>query len=182
MANIKNMIYYPGEWRTVNYTRELEAEPLAHAIDHLIDTQVDLSLYDMYYGLNPEKKLDYPTQTMLKIIIYSYARGVIRPDEIALLCEQNLLFVSLARGKKVEAAEITEFSHNFTIELKITLNDVLLICWDLGLLGTKAKNRPQSKNVAAKRLVEKVLNVKKEKGKILEFPTGNVRKTKTGKS
>ncbi|MES0490980.1 MAG: hypothetical protein ABUK01_13365 [Leptospirales bacterium] len=178
MDNTKNLINYPGEWRRVNYKRELEAEPLAKAIDHLIDTQVDLSLYEMFFGLNPEKKKEYSIQAMLKVIIYSYAKGIVRPAEISLLCIQNMLFVSLARGTQVSASEIAEFSGNFTIELKITLNDVLLICWDLGLLGNVAKNKPKYRNESAKKQIEKVLKVKAPKSKILEFPTGKVLKEK----
>ena len=72
---------------------------------------------------------------MLKVILYAYYNGILSSRKIEKACQTNIIFMTLAAGEKPHFTYIADFIHRFEGEIKKVFLEVLLICWEMELIG-----------------------------------------------
>lgn len=70
--------------------RQLLPGTFEHALNHLIDDELDLTGFEGRYQNNVTGAPDYPPGVLLKIVLAGYAHGVISSLGIERLCHENV--------------------------------------------------------------------------------------------
>ena len=71
---------------------------IEHAIDWIIDHEVDSSGFDALYGNDETGRPAYDPKALLKIILYAYSKGMLSSRRIEQACRTNVVFMALSGG------------------------------------------------------------------------------------
>ncbi|MES0491698.1 MAG: transposase, partial [Leptospirales bacterium] len=116
MANYKHTNPNQVEFTVIDYRKQLEANPMAMAIEEIIDTKIDLKIFDKQFKNDETGASAYNPKIILKAILYAYTRGIIGSRRIAKLCEENVIFMTLAEKQAPHYTYIAAFVHKFEDE------------------------------------------------------------------
>lgn len=106
-----------------------------HALDYLIEHEIDLSGIAKRY-LNDETGAPaYDPAVMLKIVLLAYSRGVVSSRAIERLCRENVLFMEISGDSAPQFTTIAKFIRELGDEVSAVFTQVLLICDRQGLIG-----------------------------------------------
>jgi Transposase domain (DUF772) len=72
---------------------------------------------------------------MLKIILYAYSRGIIRSRDMALACQQNIVFMTLSGDNIPHFSTLASFVRELKNEIADLFTQVLFLCDAQGLIG-----------------------------------------------
>lgn len=106
-----------------------------HALDVLIDTEIDLSRLAARYGNDETGAPAYDPAVMLKIVLLAYSRGVVSSRAIERLCRENVLFMAISGDSAPRFTTIAAFVRELGEEAVRIFTEVLLSCDRLGLIG-----------------------------------------------
>lgn len=121
--------------RMIDFTKQLVEGTLEYTIDYLFEKKINLDNFDKTFSNDKTGAPAYSPKTMLKIILYAYANGILGSRKIEKACLENVTFMTLAGGHIPHFTYIADFVHRFEEEIKGVFKEVLLICWELGLVG-----------------------------------------------
>ena len=76
----------------INYQDQLQPGTLEHAIHFLIENKLDLSEFDPHFNNNETGRPAYNPAILLKIILFSYSKGITSSREIEWCCKR-ILFI-----------------------------------------------------------------------------------------
>ena len=106
-----------------------------HALDILVDTEVDLSEFGARFRNDITGAPAYDPAVMLKIVLLAYSRGVVSSRAIERLCRENVLFMAISGDSAPRFTTIATFTRELGDEASAIFTQVLLTCDRLGLIG-----------------------------------------------
>jgi transposase len=135
MPNFKPYDYNQTSMAVINYQDQLQAGTFEHALHHLIDSKLGLSVFYPKYTNDNVGRLTYDPAILLKIILFAYSKGITSSREIQWCCETNIIFKALSCDSVPHWTTIASFISSKPQEIESLFEQILLICDDQGLLG-----------------------------------------------
>ena len=135
MARYKPYSYAQGKFIPVHFEKQILPGTFEHSLNHLIDHELDLSIFDERYCNEETGATAYDPKILLKIILFAYSRGITSSRRIAQACEENIIFMALSCDTKPHFTTIADFISTLDKEIAKLFQEVLLTCDDLGLIG-----------------------------------------------
>lgn len=127
--------YNQNSMVVINYLDQLQPGTFEHAIHHLIDKKLDLSVFYPKFENEETGRPAYDPSILLKIILFAYSRGVTSSREIEWCCQSNIIFKALSCDTVPHFTTIAGFVSNSAEEIENLFEQILLICDEQGLLG-----------------------------------------------
>ena len=177
MARYREMGKEQGLFLTVNLSQQIIPGTFEHTLNRLIDTKLDLSIFDHKYINDLTGAAAIEPRILLKIILYSYSKGVISSRKIAAMCVENMVAKALAEDTEPHYTTISNFVSGMSREVEKVFSEVLLVCSTMGLIGGKMfaidgcrlpSNASKEWSGTKKELLEKYEKVKKISKEILK--------------
>lgn len=106
-----------------------------HALDVLVDTEVDLSGIEARFRNDQTGAPAYDPAVMLKVVLLAYSRGVISSRAIERMCRENVLFMAISGDSVPRFTTIAAFIRELGDEAVAIFTEVLLVCERRGLIG-----------------------------------------------
>ena len=129
--------YQQNSMVVINYLDQLQPGTFEHALHHLIDTKLDISVFYPKYKNDENGRPAYDPAALLKIILFAYSKGIISSREIQWCCETNIIFKALSCDSVPHFTTIASFVSDRKSEIEAVFEQVLLICHEQGLLGNE---------------------------------------------
>ncbi len=118
---------------------DLEAQllpgTLEHALNHLLDHEVDLSDFDARFANDDTGASAYPPAMLLKVVLLAYSRGIVSSRGIERACREHVTFVALSGDTCPHFTTIAAFVSGLGELIGKVFQQVLLICDAQGLIG-----------------------------------------------
>lgn len=134
MARYKTIDTSP-RFLAVDLKRQLVAGTFEHALDWLIDYELDLRSFDARYRNDANGAPAYPPQLLLKIVLFAYSRGLVSSREIERACRDQVTFIALAGDSAPHFTTIAAFVATLGDEIAPLFARVLYLCDRQGLIG-----------------------------------------------
>ena len=80
----------------VDLERQLIPGTFEHALNHLIDHEIDLSGFDARYCNDQTGAAAYPPGMLLKVVLFAYSRGLVSSRGIERACREHITFIALS--------------------------------------------------------------------------------------
>jgi len=135
MAKYKQYDYKQMVMLPISLEDQLSPGTLEFAIHTLVETRMDLSLFDEKYKNDETGRLAYDPKVLLKIVLFAYSRGLTGSRRIEQACRENVVFMALSCGVKPDHSTIAGFVSSMKAEIVPLFRDVLLVCEEEGLLS-----------------------------------------------
>lgn len=135
MARFKHYDYGQMKFIPVSFNAQILPGTFEHTLNHLIDHEVDLGVFEHRYRNDETGAPAYDPALLLKVILYAYSRGVTASREIARLCRENVVFMALSADSAPHFTTIADFIARLDAEIVSVFRDVLLVCDEAGLIG-----------------------------------------------
>jgi transposase len=135
MAKYKHYDYSQNVLIPISLEEQLMPGTLEFAIHTLVDTRMDMSIFDDRYKNDETGRLAYDPKILLKVILLGYSRGLISSRKIERACKENITFMALSCGQQPDHSTIAEFVSSMKDEIMPLFRDVLLVCDEERLLG-----------------------------------------------
>ncbi|HTS55457.1 MAG TPA: IS1182 family transposase [Burkholderiales bacterium] len=114
---------------------QIVAGSFEHALDVLVDTEIDLSGLAARFCNDDTGAPAYNPAVMLKIVLLAYSRGVVSSRAIERLCRENVLFMAISGDGAPRFTTIAAFIRELGEQATRIFTEVLLVCERLGLIG-----------------------------------------------
>jgi transposase len=135
MAKYQRYDYSQSVLVPVSLEEQLMPGTLEFAIHTLIETRMDLSVFDSKYNNDETGRSAYDPKLLLKIVLLAYSRGLISSRKIEQACRENIVFMALGCGQQPDHSTIAAFVSSMQDQILPLFRDVLLICGEQELLG-----------------------------------------------
>jgi transposase len=135
MAKYKRYDYSQTVLIPVSYHEQLMPGTLEFAIHTLVDSRMDLSIFEDRYNNDETGRRAYDPKVLLKVVLFGYSRGLISSRRIEQACRENVVFMALSCGQQPDHSTIAAFVSSMKDEILFLFRDVLLVCEQEGLLG-----------------------------------------------
>jgi len=119
----------------VSHDRQLVTGSLEHAIDHIVEECLDLSIFDKRYKNDDTGRKAIHPKNLLKIILLGYSRGMTSTRPLEQACKENVTFMILSGHQTPDHSTIASFVSSIDRETKDLFKEVLMTCELRGLLG-----------------------------------------------
>jgi transposase/IS5 family transposase len=108
---------------------------LEFAIQTLVESRIDMSIFDHRYRNDEMGRWAYDPKILLKVVLFGYSRGLISSRQIERACRENVTFMALTCGEQPDHSTIAGFVSSMREEILPLFRDILLVCEEEGLLG-----------------------------------------------
>ena len=135
MARYKHYDYNQLMMVSVSLEDQLIPGTLEYAIHHVIEERLDLSIFDGRYSNDETGRKAIDPKVLIKIVLFGYSRGMISSRSLERACFENITFMALACGQKLDHSTIAAFVSSLDKEIEPLFTKVLLICEEESLLG-----------------------------------------------
>jgi len=135
MAKYKRYDYSQSVLIPVSLEKQLMPGTLEFAIHTLIETRMDLSVFDSKYNNDETGRSAYDPKVLLKVVLLAYSRGLISSRKIEQACRENIIFMALTCGQQPDHSTIAAFVSSMKDQILPLFKDILLVCEDQKLLG-----------------------------------------------
>lgn len=168
MAKFKRYNYSQSVLIPVSLEKQLMPGTLEFAIHKLVETYMDLSVFDDKYHNDQTGRSAYDPKILLKVILLAYSRGLISSRKIEQACRENIIFMALACGQYPDHSTIAGFVSSMKGQILPLFRDVLLVCEEQKLLGGTffALDGCKLPSNASKEWSGKISDLKRKKDKI----------------
>lgn len=119
----------------IRFDKQILPGTFEFALHHLLEHQVDLSVFDDHYRNEERGARAYHPRVLLKIVLFGYARGLIGSRRIERVCRENVTFMALSGEAKPDHATIAAFISRSSEAIQAVFQEVLLVCDEAGLIG-----------------------------------------------
>jgi transposase len=137
VARYKEYSYKQGRLIPVYFEKQILPGTFEYTLNHLIDSELDLRVFDSRYRNDQEGAPAYDPRILLKIILFAYSKGIVSSRKIAQACQENIIFMALSACTSPHFTTIADFISS-TGEAVIQLFlEVLLVCERMGLIGSE---------------------------------------------
>ena len=118
---------------------DLEAQLLPgtfeHALNHLLDHEIDLSAFDARFNNDDTGASAYPPAMLLKVVLLAYSRGIVSSRAIERACREHVTFIALSGDTCPHFTTIAGFISGLADLIGKVFQQVLLVCDAQGLIG-----------------------------------------------
>ncbi len=135
MARYKHYDYSQGKFIPISFDKQILPGTFEHTLHYLIDSEIDLSVFDLRYKNDETGAPAYDPAILLKIVLYAYSRGITSSRKIEQCCRENVVFMALSADTQPHFTTITDFISSLDQEIVKLFLEVLLICDEMGLIG-----------------------------------------------
>jgi hypothetical protein len=94
MARYKDVNTQP-RFLPIDLGRQLQPGTFEHALNHLLDHELDLSGFDARFGNDATGASAYPPGLLLKVVLFAYSRGIVSSRAMAAACRDQVTFMAL---------------------------------------------------------------------------------------
>ena len=135
MARYKKYDYKQMVLLPVSLEEQIAPGTLEFAIHTVVESKLDLSVFDEKFNNDETGRLAYDPKILLKVVLLGYARGLISSRKIERACRENIVFMALSCGIKPDHSTIAVFVSSMKDEILPLFRNVLLVCEEMNLLG-----------------------------------------------
>jgi transposase len=121
----------------INFSDQLQRGTFEHAINHLIENKLDLSIFDSAYTNDDNGRPAYSPAILLKIILFAYSKGITSSREIQWCCEHNIIFKALSCDTTPHYTTIAHFVSHHPAAIHEIFEQIVLTCYREGLIGNE---------------------------------------------
>jgi transposase len=119
----------------VFFEEQLMPGTLEFAIHTLVETRMDMSIFDDNYAYDETGRRAYDPKILLKVVLFAYSRGLISSRKIERACRENVTFMALSGNQRPDHSTIAAFVSSMKAEILPLFRDILLVCEQENLLG-----------------------------------------------
>jgi transposase len=119
----------------VFFKEQLMPGSLEFAIHTLVETRMDMSIFDDSYKNDQTGRRAYDPKVLLKVVLFAYSRGLISSRRIERACRENVTFMALSGNQRPDHSTIAAFVSSMRDEILPLFRDILLVCEQEDLLG-----------------------------------------------
>ena len=119
----------------LDLSEQLRPGTFEHALNHLIDHELDLSHFDSRYRNDHTGAPAYAPSMLLKVVLFAYSQGLIGSRPIANACTRDATFMALSGNQQPHFTTIAQFVGQLGDDIAIVFGAVLAICQQQGLVG-----------------------------------------------
>jgi len=119
----------------VDLARQLLPGTFEHALNHLLDHEIDLSGFDARFCNDETGATAYPPAMLLKVVLFAYSRGIVSSRGIERACREQVTFIALCGDSGPHFTTIANFVSTVGEDIARVFAAVLAICARQGLLG-----------------------------------------------
>jgi len=119
----------------VDLERQLLPGTFEHALNHLIDHELDLSGFDTRYKNDLTGAAAYPPAMLLKIVLFAYSQGIVSSRGIERACREQVTFIALSGDSAPHYTTIAAFVSGLGDDIAKLFGQVLYLCDCQGLIG-----------------------------------------------
>ena len=106
-----------------------------HALNYLLDQEVDLSRLDERFCNDDTGAPAYPPAVLLKLILFAYSRGIVSSRAIERACREHVTFIALCGDQAPHFTTLAAFIGELQDEIANVFTQVLFLCDAQGLIG-----------------------------------------------
>jgi len=168
MAKYKRYDYSQKVFIPVSLEDQLMPGTLEFAIHTLVETRMDMSVFDGHYKNDKTGRLAYDPKVLLKVVLLGYSRGLMSSRKIERACCENVTFMAISCNQRPDHSTLASFVVSMKDEILPLFTDILLVCEEEKLLGGTffALDGCKLPSNASKRWSGKITDIKKKKEKI----------------
>src|SRR3989338_11597221 len=93
----------------VDLQRQLLPGTFEHAMNHLIDHELDLSGFDARFCNDATGAAAYPPAMLLKVILFAYSQSIVSSRNIERACREHVTFIALSGDSQPHFTTIAGF-------------------------------------------------------------------------
>jgi len=134
MARYKHIDTSP-RFLAVDLERQLLPGTFEHALNYLIDQEIDLKGFDARYCNDLTGAAAYPPAMLLKVVLFAYSRGMVSSRAIERACREHVTFIALSGDSAPHFTTLASFVSTLSDEIAPLFGEVLLLCDRQGLIG-----------------------------------------------
>jgi len=127
MARYKHINTSP-RFIAVDLQKQLLPGTIEHALNYLLDHQIDLTGLDARFCNDATGAAAYPPAMLLKIILFAYSQGIISSRNIERACREHITFIALSGDTAPHFTTIANFISTLGEEIAHIFSQVLFIC------------------------------------------------------
>jgi transposase len=134
MARYKRIDTSP-KFLPVVLSEQLLPGTFEHALNHLLEHEVDLSGLDGRFCNDATGAPAYPPAVLLKLILFAYSRGIVSSRAVERACREHVTFIALCGDETPHFTTIAAFIRELRDEIANVFTQVLFLCDAQGLIG-----------------------------------------------
>ncbi len=134
MARYKPLDTNP-QFVAIDLARQLLPGTFEHALNHLLDHEVDLSHFDARFRNDATGAPAYPPAMLLKVVLFAYSQGIVRSRAIERVCREHVTFMALCGMTAPHFTTIAHFVSALRDDIAQVFAAVLAVCDQQGLIG-----------------------------------------------
>ena len=119
----------------VDLSRQFLPGTFEHALNHLIDHELDLSHLDAHYRNDVTGAKAYSPAMLLKVVLFAYSQGIVSSRTIERVCRDHVTFMALSGDSAPHFTTIAAFVSERGDDMQKVFAAVLAICLHQGLIG-----------------------------------------------
>ncbi|MGI9571416.1 MAG: transposase, partial [Desulfobulbia bacterium] len=135
MARYKRYDYSQSMLIPVSFEQQLMPGTLEFAIHTLVETRMDMSIFDDNYQNDETGRSAYNPKILLKVVLFGYSRGLLTSRKIERACCENVTFMALSGNQRPDHSTIAAFVTSMKDQILPLFRDILLVCEQENLLG-----------------------------------------------
>ena len=135
MAKFKRYDYSQKVLIPVCLEEQLVPGSLEFAIHTLIETRMDMSVFEGKYKNDATGRSAYDPKILLKVVLLAYSRGLVSSRDIERACCENVTFMALSGNQRPDHSTIAGFVSSMKDQILPLFCDILLVCEQENLLG-----------------------------------------------
>ncbi len=134
MARYKHLDTNP-QLVAIDLARQLLPGTFEHALNHLLDHEVDLAHFDARFRNDTTGAPAYPPAMLLKVVLFAYSQGIVRSRAIERVCREHVTFMALCGMTAPHFTTIAHFVRSLRDDIAQVFAAVLAVCDQQGLIG-----------------------------------------------
>ncbi len=134
MARYKHIDTSP-RFLAVDLQQQLLPGTFEHAMNHLIDHELDLTGFDARFKNDVTGASAYPPAMLLKVVLFAYSMGIVSSRNIERACREHVTFIALSGDSGPHFTTIAGFVSSLGDDIARIFTQILLICDKQGLIG-----------------------------------------------
>ncbi len=134
MARYKRIDTSP-RFIAVDLERQLLPGTFEHALNHLLDHELDLTSFDARYQNDLTGASAYPPGMLLKVVLFAYSQGIISSRGIERACREQITFIALSGDSAPHYTTLAAFVSDLGEDIAKLFAQVLYLCDRQGLIG-----------------------------------------------
>jgi transposase len=119
----------------VDLSRQLLPGTFEHALNQLLDHELDLRTLDARFRNDDGGAPAYSPAVLLKVVLFAYSRGIVGSRPIEQACRENVAFMALSGDSAPHFTTIAGFIRELKDEIAELFTQVLFLCDAQGLIG-----------------------------------------------